>query len=90
MLLISEEKPHQCNICGKGFKRMSEVVKHKEGVHEAVDKYQCPKCSKWFTTKGGLGKHRSVHLPPKHFCKICGKSFIQAYNVKMHMKVHIT
>ncbi|XP_045169569.2 zinc finger protein 429-like [Mercenaria mercenaria] len=88
LLTHSENRPHHCNICGKGFKRQHDILVHKEGVHEAVEKYPCTDCDKKFTTKDRLRKHRLIHLPPKFFCQFCEKSFVRKSYLRIHLKVH--
>ncbi|KAL4222912.1 hypothetical protein ACF0H5_018952 [Mactra antiquata] len=88
MISHSEERPYKCSHCEKSFKRSRDLENHEEGVHEALEKYPCTKCNKLFKTTSALRKHRLIHEPPKHFCEICGKSFTQHSNKKIHMRIH--
>ncbi|XP_053374377.1 gastrula zinc finger protein XlCGF49.1-like [Mercenaria mercenaria] len=80
----SDQKPHNCEQCGKKFKRADLLTTHKK-YHMEEKPFPCPECSKTFKVKQDMKKHFKIHLPPKFFCGICGKSFVQKHNLRIHI-----
>ncbi len=58
--------------------------------------YQCPDCSKSYSTHSGLSKHLQFHCPAvegnqakKNFsCKLCDKVYTSLGALKMHIRTH--
>lgn len=62
------------------------MLKVHSDVNESI---KCPHCDKIFRFESYLKKHLHVHSGIKpHVCPICGKPFLQAYNMKEHMLIH--
>lgn len=67
--------------------------KRKEG---SVPRYQCPDCSKSYSTYSGLSKHQQFHCAAtagsetkKSFsCKYCEKVYVSLGALKMHIRTH--
>lgn len=67
--------------------------KRKEG---AAPRYQCPDCSKSYSTYSGLSKHQQFHCAAtagsetkKSFsCKYCEKVYVSLGALKMHIRTH--
>lgn len=61
---------------------------HRNGVH----RYQCPDCSKSYSTMSGLSKHQEFHCSnqsKKSFgCKFCEKTYVSLGALKMHIRTH--
>lgn len=56
-------------------------------------RYQCPDCSKSYSTYSGLSKHRLMHCATqqakKSFgCKYCDKVYVSLGALKMHIRTH--
>lgn len=83
----ADTKQFKCDICGKAFGRSDHLMNHK-GYHLTEKNFPCSKCSKTFKLKKDQKKHEMIHLPPKHFCQHCGKGFVQASNMRQHLKTH--
>lgn len=48
-------------------------------------KYECGKCWKQFSTKSNLNRHfKSCNMSILHRCKICGDTFTNSFNLKIH------
>lgn len=85
---ISENKPFQCDLCDRAFKQPHQLKFHKNGFHRDERTFACTECNKMFKTLKDLRQHQWVHRPPRYFCPICDKGFIQKANMKLHIKVH--
>lgn len=86
--IVLDDKPHQCDMCERTFKRIDRLNAHKKYFHSEERNFSCPKCNKTFKTRDAMNRHHRIHLPPKYFCHICGKGFVQKYNMRIHQKVH--
>ena len=53
----------KCEKCTKTFKRLSDLKRHNESVHETTGKtVKCDLCEKGYTRKDALKRHvKSVH-----------------------------
>lgn len=65
---------YKCNVCGKIFKRISLLKRHK-GAHTDETPYACKLCDKKFKFPQNLRRHDNIiHKGIKPFkCDICGK-----------------
>ncbi|TNN84877.1 Histone-lysine N-methyltransferase PRDM9 [Liparis tanakae] len=53
-----------CGDCGKTFKQMPHLRRHKLCVHSNKRPYCCPQCRRCFTQASGLIRHQLVHRKP--------------------------
>lgn len=55
----TNERPYKCDLCGKGFNQMSNLVCHKVKAHAHADKmqYSCGVCGKEFPRRFALRSH---------------------------------
>lgn len=78
----SREKDYKDNIS------RTAPESHRNGVH----RYQCPDCSKSYSTMSGLSKHQEFHCSnqsKKSFgCKFCEKTYVSLGALKMHIRTH--
>ena len=90
-----KRRPHECEVCGKGFPTPSHLVAH-ERVHSGERPFQCIVCKKAFTTNGALTTHvAGVHRGEKQKraacrleCDVCGKRFSTPSQLVRHEWVH--
>ncbi|KAG8308225.1 hypothetical protein J6590_002311 [Homalodisca vitripennis] len=58
-----------------------------EGVPQG---FQCPRCSKSYSTRGTLTRHMSYEcgVEPKFQCPLCRRRFSHKFNLHAHMICH--
>ena len=49
---------HKCNICDEAFGTASELISHKQRIHEYKN-YKCVICGRFFQTEEHLIKHKN-------------------------------
>lgn len=47
----SEERPHKCSVCERGFKTLASLQNH-VNTHTGTKPHRCKYCSSAFTTSG--------------------------------------
>lgn len=60
-------------------------------LHTGIKLYSCTKCSKKFSTLGGLNRHKdSTHSDCKNYvCPYCEKQFKSLNSCTVHIKLHV-
>lgn len=88
MKCVSGEEALICTECGKSFKRMAHLLRHKRS-HTGEKPFGCPKCDKRFVQSGSLKKHLWTHTGQKPFsCSECGRCFMEKAALTNHMTLH--
>lgn len=54
-----------CNDCGKMFKQLPHLRRHRLCVHSNQRPYCCPQCRRSFSQASGLVRHQRVHRRPR-------------------------
>ena len=54
--MISDQRPHQCDVCKKAFKHKHHLVEHKR-LHSGEKPFECKKCFKRFSHSGSYSQH---------------------------------
>ncbi|KAM6220852.1 LOW QUALITY PROTEIN: zinc finger and BTB domain-containing protein 49 [Rhynchocyon petersi] len=88
IIIHSGEKPHLCDICGRGFSNFSNLKEHKK-THTADKVFTCDECGKSFNMQRKLVKHRVRHTGERPYsCSACGKSFGGSGDLRRHVRTH--
>nr|CAD7394605.1 unnamed protein product [Timema cristinae] len=85
----SEERPHKCSVCERGFKTLASLQNH-VNTHTGTKPHRCKFCDSAFTTSGELVRHvryRHTHEKP-HKCTECEYSSVELSKLKRHMRCH--
>ena len=85
-LAETRDRPHQCPVCSKQFKKCSHLKAHMF-THTNEKPHKCSNCLKTFKTSDALKKHKKTHSKT-HKCSICQKSFTRSHSLKLHTKTH--
>ncbi|XP_029634692.1 transcriptional repressor CTCF [Octopus sinensis] len=85
----SEDRPHKCDVCGRGFKTMASLQNHRN-THTGTRPHKCKQCHAAFTTSGELVRHvRYRHTFEKpHKCSMCEYASVELSKLKRHMRSH--
>ena len=90
----SEEKPHKCKTCEKGFKDKGNLKQH-EATHKSDRPHKCEVCGQCFTFKRNMLRHAEIHaqtskpLPNQNTiykCDFCDKLFTSEVSLLDHNK----
>ena len=82
--MLTEQKPYECEICGRRFTDLSSIKEHLMTKHSNI--YPCQVCGMIFTLKMNMIKHLCIHTGAQPFkCDVCNKRFNDPSNMKNHM-----
>lgn len=77
---------HLCTDCGKGFKHLCSLNRHRGAVHVGLKPFPCLLCNRRFNEKGALQKHDMwMHQKIRpYLCKVCGERFVHPRELRKH------
>ncbi|XP_035739180.1 zinc finger protein 595-like isoform X2 [Vespa mandarinia] len=85
---IENQKPYQCQHCGRRFTRPHEKVKH-ERIHTGEKPHVCEVCGKTFRVSYCLTLHMRTHTGVRPYgCQHCGKRFKASSVYNHHLLTH--
>ncbi|KAE8743792.1 hypothetical protein FOCC_FOCC009568 [Frankliniella occidentalis] len=85
----SEERPHKCSVCERGFKTLASLQNH-VNTHTGTKPHRCKFCDSSFTTSGELVRHvryKHTHEKP-HRCSVCDYASVELSKMRNHMRCH--
>lgn len=85
----SEDRPHKCSVCERGFKTMASLQNH-VNMHNGIKPHVCKYCNSPFTTSGELVRHvryRHTHEKP-HKCSECDYASVELSKLRRHVRCH--
>ncbi|XP_053672713.1 transcriptional repressor CTCFL-like [Anopheles nili] len=85
----SEDRPHKCVVCERGFKTLASLQNH-VNTHTGTKPHRCKHCDNCFTTSGELIRHiryRHTHERP-HKCTECDYASVELSKLKRHIRTH--
>ncbi|CAL7933391.1 unnamed protein product [Xylocopa violacea] len=86
--LAENQKPYQCQHCGRRFTRPHEKVKH-ERIHTGEKPHACEVCGKTFRVSYCLTLHMRTHTGVRPYgCQHCGKRFKASSVYNHHLLTH--
>ncbi|XP_058824839.1 zinc finger protein 391-like [Topomyia yanbarensis] len=85
---VSADRPHKCDVCGKGFQKSNNLTQHKR-IHTGERPHICEICGKGFIENVHLKRHKRSHTRERrHECDVCGKMFIEGNHLSQHRQRH--
>ncbi|XP_053624196.1 transcriptional repressor CTCF-like isoform X2 [Plodia interpunctella] len=85
----SEDRPHKCSVCERGFKTLASLQNH-VNMHNGVKPHICKYCKSPFTTSGELVRHvryKHTHEKP-HKCTECDYASVELSKLRRHVRCH--
>ena len=89
-----DEPKHACEICGKAFRKISEVEEHVKVLHTKELEFRCDQCFKSYPSRDSLKGHvKKVHNFSRNFqCEKCPKAFkankdLVSHDKRVHLKL---
>ncbi|VDK44786.1 unnamed protein product [Anisakis simplex] len=85
---VSDEKKHKCGVCGRAFKKPSDLQRHTR-IHTGEKPFVCGVCDRAFRVKSTLYQHMKVHDDQNdsifEVCAVCGKCYCSKSALKQHL-----
>ncbi|XP_035626911.2 zinc finger protein 646 isoform X2 [Oncorhynchus keta] len=83
----SEDRPHKCDQCGRGYRHPCSLLNHKKSHKTGV--FRCLVCQKRYYNLLALKNHQRTHFDLKrHKCEECGKAFKIQKQLENHLRLH--
>ena len=76
---------HVCDICGKGFKRKSNLQEHIP-THSDTRTFLCTICGRYLKTDNSYRRHMVCVHGVKYTCCVCRKDFSSQLGMQIHQR----
>ena len=76
---------HVCDICGKGFKRKSNLQEHIP-THSDTRTFLCTICGRYLKTDNSYRRHMVYVHGVKYTCVVCRKDFSSQLGMQIHQR----
>ncbi|XP_065303388.1 gastrula zinc finger protein xFG20-1-like isoform X1 [Dermacentor albipictus] len=87
-LMHTGEKPHKCQVCGRGFRLRLTLQTHMR-THTGERPYHCDVCERSFSLKCSYQLHMRVHTGERpYLCTTCDKAFTSRASLNRHTLLH--
>jgi KRAB domain-containing zinc finger protein len=87
-LTHDKTKRFDCDKCGKNYKRLNSLRRHKQQVHAPIFRY-CDLCPAYFKEKLSIRAHiQKIHSFEATYCKICDIKFKLNGHLESHNIIH--
>lgn len=90
-LTHSDARPFACDLCSRGFRRLSHLKRHREVVHadgaRLPESFVCHICGKDKKCRSQLARHVIIHTGERPFaCQLCPARFNRRGNLQQHRR----
>ncbi|XP_045600840.1 zinc finger protein 184 isoform X4 [Procambarus clarkii] len=90
--MFTHVRAYQCSYCLRKLSSKASLEIHINMVHTKEHSFLCPHCNKEFFAKHLLQMHiKRVHSDRSDYqykCKLCGKVYLQEWELTLHHKTH--
>ncbi|XP_045121773.1 PR domain zinc finger protein 5-like isoform X6 [Portunus trituberculatus] len=90
--MLSHIRAYQCKFCHRKLSSKASLDIHINMVHTKEHAFSCSQCEREFYAKHLLQMHiKRVHSDRSDFqfkCKLCGKVYLQEWELTLHHKTH--
>lgn len=80
----------RCDVCGKGFEKLSKLTNHKVHHDRRLLRFQCSDCGRAFPLLSSLRRHQRRHPELRAMCPHCPKTFRFDCMLRRHLQTHAT